>query len=83
MKFIMIRCHLSRLMGERKLKIIDVARGSRVPRHMVAKLYYETAKRVDLDTINRLCRFFNCKVGDLFQYVPEDKESEQTKSDTG
>lgn len=79
----MIKCHLSRLMGERKLKIIDVARGSGVPRHMVAKLYYETAKRVDLETIDRLCRFFNCQVGDLFEYIPEKHTERQDETDQG
>ena len=70
----MIRCYLSRLMGEKKLKIIEVARGAGLPRHMVAKLYYETAKRIDLNTIDCLCRFFNCEVGDLFEYISEEEK---------
>ncbi len=67
-------------MGERKLKIIDVARGSGVPRHMVAKLYYETAKRIELETMDRLCRFFNCQVGDLFEYIPDDGAKGQNET---
>jgi len=47
----MIKCHLSRLMGERKLKIADVARETGLHRNTVTLLYDETAARVELDAI--------------------------------
>lgn len=68
----MIRCHLSRLMGERKLKIVDVARATDLHRNTVTLLYREEAVRVDLEAMDRLCRFFGCGVADLFEYVPDD-----------
>lgn len=67
----MIKCHLSRLMGERKLRIADVARETGLHRNTITLLYDETAMRVDLDTLNRLCVFFQIGVGDLFEYVPQ------------
>ena len=66
----MIRCHLSRLMGERKMKIIDVARATDLHRNTITLLYDETATRIDIDTIDRLCRLFDCKVGDLLEHQP-------------
>ena len=66
----MIKCHLSRLMGERKLKLVDVARETGLHRNTVTLLYNETAARVDLEAMERLCKFFDCKVQDLFEYVP-------------
>ena len=66
----MIKCHLSRLMGERKLKIADVARETGLHRNTVTLLYDETAARVELDAIERLCTFFGVAVGDLFELVP-------------
>lgn len=72
----MIKCHLSRLMGEHKMKVIDVARETGLHRNTVTLLYKETAERVELDTIDRLCSLFNCRVGDLFEYIPaEDSRS--------
>lgn len=65
----MIRCHLSRMMGERKLKIVDVARETGLHRNTITLLYNETANRVDIETIERLCGLFNCQVGDLFELV--------------
>lgn len=63
----MIRCHLSRLMGEQKMNIADVARETGLNRNTITLLYRETASRIDLEAIDRLCKLFNCKVGDLFE----------------
>jgi putative transcriptional regulator len=63
----MIRCHLSRLMGECKMNIADVARETGLNRNTITLLYRETATRVELDTIDKLCKLFNCKVGDLLE----------------
>lgn len=63
----MIKCHLSRLMGERKLKIADVARETGLHRNTVTLLYDETAVRVDLEAIDKLCTLFNITVGELFE----------------
>lgn len=66
----MIKCHLSRLMGERKLRIADVAREIDVNRNTITLLYYEKAKRIDLDVLDRLCKFFGCNVADILEYIP-------------
>ena len=65
----MIRCHLSRMMDERKMKIADVARATGLNRSTVTSLYRETASRVDLDAVDRLCDLFRGNVGDLFERV--------------
>ncbi len=65
----MIKCHLSRLMGERKLKISDVARDTGLHRNTITLLYQETATRIDLDAIDTLCKYFDVPVGELFEYV--------------
>lgn len=69
----MIKCHLSRLMGERKLKVSDVARDTELHRNTVTLLYQETATRVDLEAIEKLCRYFNVPVGELFELVDDPK----------
>jgi putative transcriptional regulator len=67
----MIKCHLSRMMGERKLKIADVARETGLHRNTITLLYNETATRVDMETIEGLCKLFLCNVGDIFEFVPD------------
>ncbi len=72
----MIKCHLSRLMGERKLKIADVARFTGLHRNTITLLYDETAVRVDLDAIEKLCTLLECKIEDLFEIIPEENPKE-------
>lgn len=69
----MIKCHLSRMMGERKMKIVDVARATGLHRNSITLLFDETASRVDIETIDALCKLFVCQVGELFEFV-DDKE---------
>jgi putative transcriptional regulator len=67
----MIKCNLARLMGEKKLKIVDVARETGLNRNTVTLLYKETAKRIELDAMDKLCDLFECEVSDLFERVPD------------
>lgn len=65
----MIKCHLSRMMGERKLKVMDVARETGLHRHTITALYKETAQRIELDAVEKLCTFFECEVGEMFELL--------------
>lgn len=63
----MIKCHLSRLMGEKKVKVVDVADATGLHRNTLSLLYKETAVRVELEAIEKLCRYFDVAVGELFE----------------
>lgn len=69
----MIRCHLSRLMGEHKMKISDVARETGLNRSTITALYQENAARIELDVVEKLCELFNCTVSDLFEYIKSEE----------
>jgi putative transcriptional regulator len=71
----MIRCYLSTLMGRDKLRIADVSRRTGLNRSTITALYRETSTRVDLPAVERLCRLFNCRVGDLFEYVEDSRKA--------
>ena len=61
----MIRCHLSTLLGARKLKMIDVFRATNISQSTLAAIYHERAKGIDYQTVEKLCRFLNVSVGEL------------------
>jgi putative transcriptional regulator len=75
-----IKCHLSRLMGERKLKISDVARDTGLHRNTITLLYQETANRIDLEAIEVLCRYFNIGVCELLELQELSSVGEMYKS---
>lgn len=63
----MIRCHFARLLGERKLKISDVARDTGINRGSLTRLYYESAERVELEVLDRLCDYFQIELSELLE----------------
>ena len=63
----MIRCHFARLLGENKLKISDVAAATSINRGTLTRLYYETAERLDLEVLDKLCEFFDVPLDALLE----------------
>lgn len=72
----MIKCHLSRIMGEKKLKIADVARDTGINRGTITRLYQETAVRVEFDVLAQLCKYLNCDIAQLLELVEEMTEGQ-------
>jgi len=66
----MIRCHLARLMGEHKMRISDVIRETGLSRNTVTLLYKETAQKVDLEALDKLCVLFDCEIHHILERVP-------------
>jgi len=71
----MIKCHLSELMGKKKLKIADLARETGLHRNTITLLYKEEAARVELEAMEKLCIYFNCTIGDLFEFIPDESSA--------
>lgn len=67
----MIKCHLSRVLGERRIKISDVARDTGLNRGTLTRLYYETAERVELSVLDTLCTYLKCDLVDLIEYTAD------------
>ncbi|AUG35581.1 MULTISPECIES: helix-turn-helix domain-containing protein [Bacillus amyloliquefaciens group] len=72
----MIKVHLSRLMGERKLNIAEVSRKTGLHRNGITKLYYEETDGIKFDTLEKLCKALECEITDLIEIIEDDsKES--------
>lgn len=68
----MIKCHLSTLLGAKRLKIADVVRDTGVNRSTVNRLFHETNNRIDFETLEKLCIYLDCEVGDLLELKKSD-----------
>jgi putative transcriptional regulator len=65
----MIRTKLAELMGQHKVKSFTVIeKETGISRRTIAKIYNGEGGGIDYDTLDALCRFFNCDVGDLLEY---------------
>ncbi|MEC5211386.1 putative transcriptional regulator [Psychrobacter sp. PL15] len=74
MEEIMVKCNLSKIMGEKRLKIADVSRDIEVNRGTITRMYNEEATRVDLDVVEKLCIYLHIEVGELYEIVKEEKQ---------
>ncbi len=66
-----MKCHLSRILGERRLKIADVARDTGINRGTLTRMYNETAERVELTVVEKLCIYLEIELGELYSLTPD------------
>lgn len=78
----MIKINLSRLMGEKRLKIADVARDTGLNRGTLTRIYYETAERLDVEVLDKLCNYLGCSIAELLEHVPDVSPNSETKNNS-
>ena len=67
----------SSLMGDRKiLKLSDVDNATGINRNTLTSMYYNRAVRIELQVADKLCKFFNCSMNELFEYTDEESDTE-------
>lgn len=77
-----IHSKLSTLMGAKRLSIADVHEKTGLSRTTISNLYYDKATRLDYDTIDRLCRLFDCDVNGILSYSSNcEKENAERNED--
>ncbi|WP_336018916.1 helix-turn-helix domain-containing protein [Fusobacterium polymorphum] len=73
----MLKNHLSKLMGEKRYTIIEVSRKTGLTTSTISNLYNDKVKRLDFDTLEKLCKLFNCQPNDLFEYIPDETQTQE------
>jgi len=69
-----IKSNLSRILGERRIKMLELADNAGIAKTTVLSLYHEKAKGITFEVLEKVCAALNCQPGDLFEYVPDKKE---------
>ena len=70
----MLKNHLSKLMGEKRYSIVEVSRRTGLTTSTISNLYNDKVKRLDFDTLEKLCKFLNCNTQDLIEYIPDETQ---------
>lgn len=66
-----IVCRLRDMMQEKQLKQFEVAVATRLSPTIIGNLFHNQFRRIDCKTAEKLCRYFGCELGDLFQIIDE------------
>ncbi len=67
----MIKCRLSRLLGDRRMTVLELKRRTDLSYVTLQNLYHEKTTGVAFDTIDKICKGLECNIGDLLEYVRE------------
>lgn len=67
----MVINHLSEIMGRQRVSIRRVARETGLAINTVGSLYNDESKRVDLETLDKLCAYLGVGIGDILEHKKE------------
>ena len=67
----MIKIHLSRLLGERRISQAELARQTGIRPNTISAIYNERIDRVTLLHLSRICEFLGCRLDELMEYIPD------------
>lgn len=61
----------SQLLGKKRIKISTISKATGISRTTLTGLYYGRTTSIEFLTLDRLCAYLNCDVGDLFEFKKE------------
>lgn len=70
----MIKMKLHLLMAQHRMSQKEVSEKTGIHAPTINKYYNDKAMSINIDHITKLCKLFNCTVGDLIEYVPDTTE---------
>lgn len=67
----MIRIHLSKLLGERKMTQADLARKTGIRAGTINDLYWGLAVYIKIEHLDKICTVLSCSISDLIEFIPD------------
>ena len=82
----MIRFRIQELLAEkqfqegRRITLLELAEATGISRVTLSKMVNQRGYGTLTDHLDKLCKFFGCKLEQLAEYVPDDLPSDKTQS---
>ncbi|OGI00597.1 MAG: hypothetical protein A2Y25_07575 [Candidatus Melainabacteria bacterium GWF2_37_15] len=67
----MIKNNLSRILGERRMKMSELIELTGLGRSTVERVYYHKGRNISYDTLDRICNALEISVGELLEHSPD------------
>lgn len=67
---IMVKIHLSRLLGERRMTQKRLSELTGIRRNAINEWYNEITVSLKVEHIDRICEVLGCSVSELIEYIP-------------
>ena len=69
----MIKSRLRVLLAEHEMLQRDLAYVADIRLPTISDMCTNKSKHISVDTLNKMCKVFNCQPGDLFVYIPDEE----------
>lgn len=66
----MIKIHLSRMLGEKRITQAELARQTGIRPSTINDIYNEMTERLNINHLDKICEYLNCDITDLIEYIP-------------
>lgn len=70
----MLENKFSQLLGKKRIKISTISKATGISRTTLTGLYYGRTASIEFATLDRLCEYLNCTIGDIFEFKKEDED---------
>lgn len=70
----MIKIHLSRILGERRMTQKELALETGIRPSTISEIYNEFSDRISVDHMDKICEVLGCDISDLFEYIPNKRK---------
>ncbi|HBG48393.1 MAG TPA: hypothetical protein DDW90_02575 [Cyanobacteria bacterium UBA9971] len=67
----MIKNNLSKILGERRIKMSELIELTGLGRSTVERVYYDKGENISYTTINKICNALEISVGELLEHIPD------------
>ena len=61
----MINCQLSKILGEKRIKVAALARETGINKNTLHRLFNDEATRIELDVLDKLCEYLDVEIGEM------------------
>ncbi|MGL6184696.1 MAG: helix-turn-helix domain-containing protein [Clostridium chrysemydis] len=68
----MVQCKLHILIAKHRISQKELSEKTGIRRPTIGEYCRDTFKTISREHIDILCNFFNCKIDDLIEYVPDE-----------
>lgn len=69
----MIKIKLAEMLGKHKMTRKKLAELIEVRPNTIGDLYKENIKRIDIQTLDKICKIFDCNIEDIIEYTSEEE----------
>lgn len=73
----MIKIKLCELMGREKMTRKHLAELTGIRPNTIGDIYREDIKKIDIESLDKICEVFDCDIGDILEFVPNEKSRER------